>query len=211
MTALPNWSGQKKQAARLKTIIEPARQMFGQKLPPNKQYWTMCSKCGTNGNLDQGSEFDQLIQSGLITPQQFFGVEKDSKIHNNNIGLPGNWINDDFYWAMRSAAANNDFSPGIVNVDTMFLPKIGARFFTDIFTLLSELNINNIILICNFVLRSAYHRDLKTGEDILEELNKHKLFLKYLSYWDTFNQIYMEYDGADNKSTAVMGTVLFSR
>ena len=42
-----DWSCPKKQEARSQTIIEQYQIHFGQKLPPNKQYWAICGQCAT--------------------------------------------------------------------------------------------------------------------------------------------------------------------
>lgn len=205
-----SWSGEKKQEARLKTIIEPAKKLFGECLPDEKQYWTMCGQCGTNGKLNINSEFDQMIKIKLIQSHQFFGVEKDIETHRHNEGLPGTWINDDFFLALRKYSSDINFNPGIVNVDTIFLPKKGTVLFSDIFCLLSELSISKILLVGNFVLRSYNHRNMKNGDDIIYELNKKPNFLKYYQkYWEPFDYKYWEYNGADESSTSIMGSIIF--
>lgn len=117
-----SWGCPKKKTARLETIIKPYRKYIGQKLPPNKQYWTMCSDCtNKHGQLDQGCEFSQMVNEGLITPNQFYGVDIEEKYIESNkiLDTDAHWIWDDFYYAMRESYNNNMFNPGIVNYDTI--------------------------------------------------------------------------------------------
>ena len=69
----------KKLTAREETIIKYYRRVFHESLPKEKQYWSMCAQCAQNGKLIPGTELDQVLKEGLITPDQFHGVDIDKK------------------------------------------------------------------------------------------------------------------------------------
>src|ERR1019366_10133747 len=112
--------------ARQDTIIQEYQRIFGRStLPTDQQYWTMCSRCSPDSQF--GDEYNQVINSGLIVPKQWYGVDIDpEKIRLNAIDYPeSHWINMDFYRAMASAPT---FRPGIVNIDTMSMPENAAPY-----------------------------------------------------------------------------------
>ena len=55
-------------------VIAAYRRITGrQAIPPDRNYWTLC-----NFQPDQeGSEIVQMVQAGLLTKRQFYGVDRD--------------------------------------------------------------------------------------------------------------------------------------
>jgi hypothetical protein len=206
---LPEWGGcPKKFEYRRVNIIEPAKKIFGPSLPKQKQYWTMSGKCANNDILVPGCEFDQTLQSGLIESDQFFGVEINQETHNHNKNLPGNWINSDFLRAMKNTHSLDKFNPAIIHADLVCMPKAGAQTLANIIVFLSEINISPLLVVGNFILRTARIRGKKSGDTLIDELSRYKSFTNVLNKWNWSEELY-EYDGTGNRSTTTMGSIQF--
>ena len=55
------------------------------RLPKDKQYWTLSNRC----DQSPSSELSQLVRSGLLVPSQFHGVDQDAElIRLNRIDHP---------------------------------------------------------------------------------------------------------------------------
>ena len=153
--ALVNLTSLAKVTARNETIIKLYRRLFHcSALSLDRQYWTMCGPCTTDGRPDYRSEVGQLITSKLIAPSQWRGVEHQAAIQRSNQrGYPGLiWICDDFYRAMSIAFFKGNFRPGIVNADLIQEPKAGALLIADTLALLNRVE-PPLMLVANFVLK----------------------------------------------------------
>jgi len=208
------WSGNKKIIAREETIINQYRKIYNrQSIPQDKQYWTMCGNLSdNNNNLNQDSEYSQIIREGLITPNQFRGVEIDDTIYNRNkIVLPNIEIyKDDFFKTLNRQANQNQFNPAIVNADLINMPEIGAIYISKIIALLSMMP-GEIMLVANLVLDSPYISPTRKKQDIDRFLinlkNQHK-FNAFKHHWNFNNECY-KYAGNREHSRTSMGSYIF--
>lgn len=119
--------------SRRKSIIEPSMKILGGPLKEPYQYWSMCSYCeGSN------SELNQLVESGLIKPNQFHGVDKDQNVYdaNKKLNTEANFYCNDIYKQMRDMKNAKAFKPGIVNLDTTSMGEKAARLTSKIIELL---------------------------------------------------------------------------
>jgi len=79
-------------------IVEAYRKSTGLNfVPKNKNYWTFCNK---QPNIE-GSEVVQLVKTGFITKNQFFGVDNDLKGEgiiefNRSCHPEANWFQGDW-------------------------------------------------------------------------------------------------------------------
>jgi len=198
----------KKKRARFKTIISQYRHNFQRQLPPEKQYWTMCATCARDGVVMLGSEFDQILKSGLIQPEQFHGVDIIPEIiEANRSAIPrANWHLGDFYQMLVEAQNGNNFNPGIVNCDLMVMPSQGVQFVAKILSLLSDEE--EIMLIANFVLRARQNKS--SAEEIFGLFSRYPQF-QYAKKrgWVSDNQVYVYNGTGTNRS--VLGTVVFCK
>lgn len=204
------WGCSKKYEAREQTIIQPYRQHFTNTLPINKQYWSMCGDCSdVTGKFRNGCEPDQLIKNGLITPNQFNGVEILKEFHDHNINTRKdiNWYNNDFYQEMVESINKKNFNPGIVNSDLILMPKRGIPYFSKIMNLLTSQHITNVMLVGNFILRNR--GIVVQPNEIIEELEKVASFRVSMNIanWKFDNKIYV-YNGSGMNRT-VLGSVIF--
>lgn len=208
------WSGNKKIIARQETIINQYRKIYNrQSIPQDKQYWTMCGNLSDNNNhLNQDSEYSQIIREGLITPNQFRGVEIDDIIFNRNKQvLPHIEIyKDDFFKTLNRQANQNQFNPAIVNADLINMPEIGAIYISKIIALLSMMP-GEIMLVANLVLDSPYISPTRKKQDIDRFLinlkNQHK-FNAFKHHWNFDNECY-KYAGNREHSRTTMGSYIF--
>ena len=208
------WSGNKKIIARQETIINQYRKIYNrQSIPQDKQYWTMCGNLSDNNNhSNQDSEYSQIIREGLITPNQFRGVEIDDTIYNRNKQvLPHIEIyKDDFFKTLNRQANQNQFHPAIVNADLINMPEIGAIYISKIIALLSMMP-GEIMLVANLVLDSPYISPTRKKQDIDRFLinlkNQHK-FNAFKHHWNFDNECY-KYAGNREHSRTTMGSYIF--
>ena len=208
------WSGNKKIIARQETIINQYRKIYNRhSIPQDKQYWTMCGNLSdNNNNLNQDSEYSQIIREGLISPNQFRGVEIDETIYNRNKQvLPHIEIyKDDFFKTLNRQANQNQFAPAIVNADLINMPEIGATYISKIIALLSMMP-GEIMLVANLVLDSPYISPVRKKQDINRFLvnlkNQHK-FNAFKHHWNFNNECY-KYAGNREHSRTSMGSYIF--
>ncbi len=207
-----DWSCPKKQNARFETISKQYREHFTNSLPEEKQYWTMCGQCSTpTGEPLDGSEPIQMLNEGLIVPEQFRGVEVNSAIHESNSkALPElTFINDDFYRAMTTAAHEGRFNPGVVNADFPATPSSSTAYVAKIMALLTA-TASDLILVINMILRMRYYKR-KDGDFIINRMNKYASFRHAWEHgnWELGDE-YFEYNGAGNTgSRTYMGSLIF--
>lgn len=201
----------KKSQARNDTIIEIYRSIFGIKsLPAEKQYWTMCNLCSDgSGSILRTSELGQVLESGLITPNQFFGVEKIEWIHKQNVTVEGpNWLCGDFKKMMVEWGNNNTFGPGIINVDDVHMPRRSQTYLAKILSFVDEMKIENVMIVSNNVLKTR-HRESKHTE-MPQALLLNRFFDE--TKWNIHEQIY-QYQGSNEKNDnfTTMGTMIIWR
>ena len=125
------------------TIIEPYKRIFGDSLPAEKQYWTLCNlQTNPAGQITEESEIGQLLDTGLITKEQFHGVDYDADIieHNKRHIPESHWYAGDFF---RTLLHNqDDFNPGIIYLDFTCLGKKAAKVSADTIELINYFKIN---------------------------------------------------------------------
>jgi hypothetical protein len=201
----------KKLEARYQTIIKTYRDHYGkQSIPKNSQYWSICGRCSYEMNkLEDNCEPDQLIKAKLIKPNQFFGVEINPEIYEFNKSNKGmNWFLGDFYEQMVEYSNYNIFSPAIVNIDMLLMPKCGVEYFARIMSFLSSIKTKNIMVVANFIIKTRQHVAHK--EDIVKRLEREPLFQNSMSInkWRIYNQFYW-YNGTGKTRTKMGSIILF--
>ena len=209
---LTRYTTTNKLQARHDTIVNLYRSTFGRKsLPKAKQYWSMSARCVDGaGELLPGSELHQLLETKLIHPWQFHGVDNDEGIWEAN-GLYGdaNWYCNDFYDALSwSVDHDPEFNPGIVNVDTTAEPQRGVDLFCRILERLK--GVQGCLFIGNFMLHNrGRHYD---PEDLIRTIHKNS---DYKSVGSTLEwnpeQLLYRYDGATANSTVMCSIMLYRK
>lgn len=203
-----SWDNKEKQDARSTTIVELYRCVFEQEsIPEDGQYWSMCGAHFNRSGPLKG-ELGQLVECGLIRPGQYFGVDREkSIIENNKKFFPGiNWIHSDFLTAMKKAAIRKTFNPSIVNYDGVMQPKFGSQYLKKIFRLLDYHITTEVLLICNFVLSNPYTNSKQQIYSIDEIGNQLKKLYWFPDHWHLCPKAY-EYKNSEAK----MGVVMFGK
>jgi len=146
-----------KTIARQATVVNQYFHLFGRnQLPTHKQYWTLCNA----QTKDENSELTQLINIGLITEQQFYGVDTNKKLieENQKVFPKATFICDDMYYAMLS---HSNFNPGIIYFDSIGGIDTQKDNIGYILNLLYDRNIEDTMIVFNFVMK---HRAVDDSE-----------------------------------------------
>ncbi len=198
----------KKIEARNQTIILPYRKFFSQSLPPEKQYWTMCSSYYDSNGKTTG-ELHQLIEDGLISANQFYPVDINPDIiEKNKEYYPDiNWICDDFIEAMKKASIEGNFNPGIINCDNVRQYKNAILYLKKLLYFIDNNVFGELLLISNLMLNNPYGD--KSKKDLIDKVIKY-LLKNYTvpDHWAIHPQYY-EYNGTGNRSQTTLGSILF--
>jgi hypothetical protein len=186
---MKNWTCPRKMAARKATLlIHPC---------PN-QYWSMAGLCD-----GPACELVQILDAGLIQPDQFHGVEIDRGIYEQNVqNFPEvSWHHGDFFDVMR---AYRGFNPSLVNADLLQGVDTAADYIVRFFPLLAPFEVT---LVVNFVLEHrGYHT---TAQHVLDELANRPLFDYALEDGWLYDDRCYEYPGTTGHGRTTMGTFIF--
>jgi hypothetical protein len=209
--AYSKWDSQKKKDSRDITIVGLFREVFGlDKIPKDSQYWTMC---GAHFNVIDGKldgEFMHLIKKGLITTEQFFGVDREEEIIKRNQELYPDvrWIHGDFLTVMKEYYHNNNFNPVIINYDGVMQPKFGTQYLRDILKFLDYNMPNELLLTANFILTNPYSRSKKLQFTVSQTVEKLLQIYGLPKHWILIPQAY-EYHGSSINNVCEMGVLMF--
>jgi hypothetical protein len=190
--------------------IEPIRYLFGQSLPENRQYWTMCgAHFNENGKLD--GEFGHLLKENIIKPSNFFGVDKEkSIIEKNKIYYPevNNWLCGDFLRTMEDYQVNNNWNPIVVNYDGVRCVNNAVKYFVRIVEMFEGFE-GECLLFANFLMNNPYkgnkpHQTITIREAIKVITNNYP----FPDYWYIFDKSYC-YGGSGERSKSIMNCFAF--
>lgn len=209
----------KKEKAREETILSTYGSLFSDRLPDDKQYWTMCSThTNDDGSFSVGSELGQVMGAGLITPDQFYGVDVvDSIIDANKNAMPSaNWIYDDFVSAMREEAFKGTFNPGIINADFISMHKKASRTVADIIELVTYADVHDVMVVANVMYNNPYANKRVPEEILVDDMLD--IYLKYNHFkrawskggWGVLPDFYC-YMGTGTNSKTIMVSMIFFR
>lgn len=217
ITLKPNqkdWSCPHKQEARRVTIIQPYRELFGNKLPPDKQYWTLCGEMAKDNSVLEGCELSQMVKEGLISPNQFHGVEGNTQIHQSNIQAlkppfnTANLYNGEFSNILDTALGSGILNPGIVYLDTIQEPKNALVLLATTLDILNQLD-GPVLLTWNFIKEHRSRGREYTWEQVESISKKNTLYQSAIHNWNQFGQCTVfQYNGTGRSSTT-MGSIVF--
>ena len=204
-------------------VINIYRKVMGKSsLPRDKQYWTMPNKIYDSsflmgGRLLRGCEFDQIIRSGLVQPEQCHGVERVQEIYDNNLKVPlvHSYLGD-FLDTMDEAAGGKAYNPGVVMYDSVEFPDTREDYFPRILYFLTVLDIRDVLLVWNFVIKSRFIRDYETS-DLADKVHGHDLvelsLLKAQESGCSWNWLpyALSYSGSGKGHQSTMATAFYYR
>lgn len=200
------WNDPKKVNYRYDAVISPYQSFFGQSLPKNKQYWTLCgAHFDEHGPMQEGSEFLQLTESKLITPQQFHGVDREDSIikENQQIHPEATWHCGDAIEAVKAAILRKNFNPAIFHFDGVNETQVTAEYVARLFRMFDDFVPDELLFVITLVMKNPYRPDKEThGNEFVEELLKH---YEPPTHWRLLDTYYW-YGGAGTRSNTVMGS-----
>lgn len=193
------YSNDTKKTKSREIIINTYRELFYHTMPKNKSFISLCSP-----QIGENCETDQLFKSGLITQKQYFGIDYDSTTINiNKNKLPNcNWFCGHIQYIFK-----RPFNPGIVNLDTLYMPEKAINLTTEILKILNRRQINEVMIAINIILKNRHQ--CCRHDEIQKTINSNERFCRYIheNNWQTNNNIYM-YNGTGNKSKSILGTII---
>jgi hypothetical protein len=199
------WNDKRKIKAREDTTIHAIHQVYGKAIPKGTQYWTLCGL-----SEGEGTELDQITKTGVVKPEQFYGVEVSPIVYERNrrIKTRAHLLHGDFLQVMHGYNNEGKFNPAVVNYDSTSMTKGAARTLAGIFQLLSNKSFAPIILIANVVLTHRNH--VESFEEFIEHLNSHNAFTMNNDpkVWSV-DLNYYHYGGTGRKGCTSMGTLLW--
>lgn len=211
-----NWSCPHKQEARFKTIIEPYTILFGKVLPPDRQYWTLCGEMASNGAISEGCELSQMVQVGLIKPNQFHGVEGNPQIHEANVRALKRPFNKAHLYQgeltdiLDQALGEGRLAPGIVYIDTIQEPLGAAPLLATTLDILNQTT-GTTLVAWNFIKGNRWRGRDYSWNSVRETLNQNHFYRRVSSKWEQLGEDKtFQYEGT-GKSSTTMGSVVFFR
>jgi len=204
------WESKPKQIARELTIVDSYKKVFGQKIPKDKQYWTMCGAHFDKDELPLSGEFGQVVNKNLIDSSQFYGVDQEESIINKNRKLfpDTKWMHGDFVDTMLSHSLSGNFNPAIINYDGVLQPVYGSRYLKKIMKLLDWNFDKEVLLVANFVLKNPYRNDDKLSFSVNDTIKELAKIYFFPDHWSIIPEAYV-YSGHSTKSNSQMGVVMF--
>jgi len=159
--------------ARQKTVIEPyrlltTRSKFRGSLPPEHYYYGLPGRMldKPSGGVQKECELMVLIESGLISPEQYRGAEIYPEIYEANVEVlkrmhPEYPVDQmlhfgDIIDVLASDAGKSNFRPALVNLDTQFEPPRAARLLGRTLNILNRVDAveHPIVVVWNTILRN---------------------------------------------------------
>lgn len=209
-----------KKQARQDTIINIYRELFHNSLPKDKQYWTMCSmQTDDKANFQEGSELGQMLSSGLLKEEQFYGVDiVEPYIINNRKAKPNaHWFCKDFLTQMKIAHKEGWYNPAIIFADLLHMKSRASLVASEILLFLESRNIKDVMLVTNIMLTNPHARiQIKESEAIEEANSIVGEFYQWKEFrmawregvWKDYPEYYL-YKGTGTRSATRLATFIF--
>jgi len=209
----------RKVEAREATIIGAYRTLTGLSVvPSDDQYITLCGPMTHDGRLLPYCELNHMMSSGLITANQFHGIEHVLDIHENNVAAmalenganPPHLYHGEFHEVLSEMLATGNLSPAIVNLDTCYEPERGVSVLGAVLNVLNQTS-NQTMLVLNVVLEQKRRGRSYTFEDLTRLINENTFCKNRLleGGWVESEQGVLY--GGTSRSRITMGTNIFYR
>jgi len=203
------WDSDIKKQARELTIIDMYKHFFGDKLPSDKEYWSMCGSHFTENGQPISGELGFLLEHGLITSNQYRGVDQeDSIIEKNRKLFPDiNWMSGDFVDTMITNMSEGNFNPAVINYDGVMQPRFGVRYLKRVFSMIDNNFGDEVMVASNFTLTNPYTNDPKVTYTIEDTMNELAKVYWFPDHWTVFPHACV-YSGS-RKGSVKMGVIIF--
>lgn len=206
-----DWGDPIKVDARDKSIIGAYRSLTGrQSIPRGRQYWTMCGKVGSEGQLIPNCELDQVVKSGLVSWSQVYGVEINQRVHAQNVQACRSYgptlIHGDLLNALDQHLGEKKLCPAIVNIDTFLEVKKGVDMLARAMDILNFVD-GPIMVAWNIILSQEWYGRSATVREVADVLHSNGLFSLASRHGWKESDTYYPYI----RKRAKMGTFIFCR
>lgn len=206
----------RKAKARRDTIINIYRELFSNKLPHQKQYWTLAGPCyDKDGYIGTNSEIRQLSESGLISAGQYHGIDNSEEIIKKNMKASpvSNFYYGDFVAQLQIAAESGNFNPGIIHADYTRLKETVVTDTSNIVYLVEKTKISEVMIVMNFPWNNPYAGSFKgkiTPQDAIKLLQENQRFnISWNNSWSIYPKCYTYAGTGKNSKTTMTTFVLF--
>lgn len=194
-----------KAQARLDTIINYYKKLFGREnIPAEKQYWSLAGPCySSKGRLGEFSELNQMVSSGLITQDQYRGVDRDLEIiMNNRIAAPdATFIHGDFLETLKTYL---NFNPAIIYADFISMSGGAIRDTAEVLAAVNYSKATDVLVVANLMLNNPYRNIRESGNKVFNSFLKNPRFMYcYERGWQLDDTRY-EYNGTGASQTKMV-------
>lgn len=152
-------------------------------IPRDRGYWTLCN----TQPREEGSEIVQMVSSGMIFNNQFFGVDNSAElIAQNRLWHPkATWIAGEW---VSVISKHPDFNPGMVYLDTTSFADHDNAVRLTVSTMLRCKA--GTVLLANVMLNDPRSRKTFDADGLLRSIEK-QIPPGELSKWETEVQNYV--------------------
>jgi len=212
------WNCPKKTQARKETIIDRYREMSGNhSIPQDRQYWAMCGQCTMeDGSPNDNSELGQMVSSGLITPEQFHGVEIVKETNDMNVAAypDVNFYLGDFVSVLTSQYGTPGFNPAIINADMIAMKDKAVPFFTRILSVMSKPKVRgDLMVVCNLIRDFGCNLHHQTVEEVVDKFCSDDRYAHAMEEadWTVHHSVYDYYGTGKGSRTGLTTFVFYKR
>ena len=148
----------RKYEARFQTITQAYRELFGDVVPQEKQYWSMCALNACDGKISPSSELGQAMTYGLVSASQFYGVDVSHAViaANRESCSEAHWICSDIIDAVYRYGRMKRLNPAIMNIDTMNMSAGAISLISRSMLALSEYDVHDVMVTGNVMLNNPH-------------------------------------------------------
>ena len=204
--------------ARDASIIKPYRYLTSRNgIEKSRQYWTLAGKYSA---LDDQSEIVQMVKSGLITQDQYYGSEIDTNAYNISKNVfkkeypQSHLYEGDIVSNMTQAYSIGMFRPEIVYIDTKREPERASELTVRVLDICNKTS-GRTLMFVNAVAINPRRRKVYTYKEWISVFSSdHLRWCMYNGGWD--HAVFQDgngilYPGNDGKAKSTMLTVILCR
>jgi hypothetical protein len=156
----------------------------------------------------------QLVDSGLITDDQYVGVEGNEQWYYENLKVVANspykcakLFHGEITDIMDQELGKGKFNPGIVYLDTISEPKHGSKRLVQTLGMLKYAK-GPVLLVWNVVIRNGRANRSYSWQEVGEIILKNPVYNFTIKGWKQYKgNLVAKYNGTGHSSTK-MGTVI---
>jgi hypothetical protein len=155
-------------------------------IPTDSTYITLCgSMFDGSGQLIQSCELNHMVESGIINPQQFHGIDRDPTVCSSNrsaleatyrTGYRPTIHQGDFIDQLERLINQGVSRVSILNLDLQEGPENGIYHLTRALSLLNTLESTQTLVNWNIITNNPYHHNIDDRQRVFQILNSDQRF-----------------------------------